>query len=74
MSYVFDTKKTATLKFTKSATTYRNLNLAGINATITSADAVVNGVQQLLGIVGQVGEYDVEDAMRTVTENVRDNS
>lgn len=49
------------------------LALNGINGSMSSADSLVAGVQQLLGIVGLQNEVTPTKISRVVTENVVSN-
>ena len=42
----------------------------GIDGEQTDANIIVNGVQQLLSVVGWENRYDPTDAQRTVKERV----
>ena len=71
MAYVFETQQVASLKFDSDnpATT---MTISNISGTIASAQTIVNGVNALLYIGNLQENYDPEDAIRTVKQNVID--
>lgn len=72
MAYVFEKEKVATFKFvgdTKEAT----LSLNGINGENT-APIIVQGIQGLLYIGNLITRYEPTDGVRTVKEDVNDDS
>lgn len=68
MGYEFSKKKTATFKFYTNRDASATTTFAGINATLTSAETICNGVNSLMAIGGNNPEY--EDAIRTAQETV----
>jgi len=70
MAYVFQTNKDATMKTTVLG---KNINLAGVDGVQNDANVIINGVNQLYGIVGWDNQFVATDAKRVVTQNVYDN-
>lgn len=70
MAYTFATQRTATFKFAKSEDTERALSFNNVNATLTSAQTIINGAQRLFWITDQVSDYEPTDATRTVKQDV----
>lgn len=71
MAYQFSRNKTATFRFHPYAgTSTEYLNLTGVNASVTSADTICNGVSSLMAIGGNNPVYD--GAVRTSKETVTD--
>lgn len=71
MAYNFTTNKVGSVKlknFHHSQGT--NLKIEGVNAQISDANIIIDGINQLLGIVGFQNEYDPADFVRTVNQNV----
>jgi len=71
MAYVFNTQDSATLKVPTSENN-KNASLPGVNATITSADTICDGVASLMSIASLTGEFAL--AERTVKESVDEDS
>ena len=71
MSYVFNTQDSATFKVPTSENN-KSTSLPGVNATITSADTICDGVASLMSIASLKGEFEL--AERTVKESVDENS
>lgn len=67
MAYEFVREDAATFRFTGAG---RSIKIDGVNATITSADTVLNGVYALLHIGGIEDRYIATEGERTVTEYV----
>jgi len=67
MAYTFNTQDSATFKVppTEDSST---LSLSGINATLTSADTICDGVASLMSVASLTGAFDL--AQRTVKEDV----
>ena len=71
MTYEFTTNKVGSMKLKDfHGTTGNTLRLEGIDATISDANIIIGGINQLLGIVNFQNQYDPEDAIRTVNQNV----
>lgn len=71
MAYVFNREPTAKFKFRADNGSSDNLTLAGINATLASADSICAGVSMLMAIGGNTPVY-AGVAVRTVNDNVND--
>lgn len=71
MAYVFENQEAATLKFDDGN---KSLTISNISGTVTSAQTIINGVTALLYIASLDQDYDPEDAVRSVKQNVVDNS
>lgn len=71
MALVFETQEVSTLKFDSGNPT-STLNISNISGTVQSAQTIVNGVMALLYIGNLQDDYDAEDAVRTVKQNVID--
>ena len=70
MAYQFNKKPTAKFQFTTSNDTTDKTTLAGINATLGSAETICDGVASLMAIGGNSSVY--INAVRTATETVYD--
>ena len=71
MTYEFTTNKVGSIKlqnFRHSAG--KTFKIEGINAQISDANVIIGGINQFLGIVNFQNQYDPEDAIRTVYQNV----
>lgn len=71
MPYVFNREPTAKFKFRADSGSTDSLTLAGINATLASADSICAGVSMLMAIGGNTPVYSGV-AVRTVNDNVND--
>lgn len=71
MAYVFETQGVATLKF-DSGNPATTMTVSNISGTVSSAQTIINGVNALLYIGNIQENYDAEDAVRTVKQNVID--
>lgn len=69
MGYTFTTQDNATFKVPTSENSKSN-SLPGVNATITSADTICDGVASLMSIASLTGEFEL--AERTVKESVEE--
>ncbi len=67
MAYEFETNKDATMKTTVLG---KNINLAGIDGVQNDANIIINGLNQMFGIVGWNNQFVPTDAKRVVTQNV----
>ena len=70
VSYVFSRQKVADFKLNKYGGEEKSATYNGIDGEQTDANIIVNGVQQLLAIVGWQDKYNPTDAGRTVNERV----
>lgn len=70
MAYAFETQKVASFQLNTYNAAGEKQTFRGVDGTQTSADTIVGGIQQLLGIVGWVDKYDPTDAKRTIDERV----
>lgn len=70
MAYQFETQRVASFQLDTYAASGDKQTFRGVDGTQTSADIIVGGIQQLLGIVGWVDRYDPTDAKRTIDERV----
>ena len=71
MIYEFTTNKVGSMKLQNfQGTTGNTLRLEGVDATISDANIIIGGINQLLVIVNFQNQYDPEDAIRTVNQNV----
>ena len=70
MSYVFSRQKVADFRLNQFAQSTDKMTFNGIDGEQTDANIIVNGVQQLLSVVGWENRYDPTDAQRTVKERV----
>lgn len=71
MAYIFETQDVATLRF-DSGNPATTLSISNISGTVSSAQTIINGVNALLYIGDLQENYDPEDAIRTVKQNVID--
>lgn len=72
MSMYFEKEKIAKFQFLTNHNSSEKTTLDGINASLSSAEIICNGVDSLMAIGGNTPYYDGE-AKRTVVENVYDN-
>ena len=70
MSYVFSRQKVSDFRLNQFATEGDKMTFAGVDGEQQDANIIVNGVQQLLSVVGWQNRYDPTDAQRTVKERV----
>lgn len=71
MVYEFTTDKVGSIKLKNFKNIVGNtLKIAGVNAQESDANVIIGGINQLLGIVNFQSEYDPEEAVRTVNQNV----
>ena len=71
MTYEFTTDKVGSMKLQNFRhNTGQTFKIDGVNAQISDANVIIGGINQLLGIVNFQNEYDPEDAIRTVNQNV----
>ena len=67
MAYVFNTQNNATFRMPTTENS-KTMSVPGINATISSADVICDGVASLMSVASLSGEFAL--AERTVKENV----
>lgn len=71
MAYVFNRETASTFKIPKaSVTDGQALTLKGVSAQTASADSIVAGVAGLLYIANRQNDYDFDDGVRVVNEDV----
>lgn len=71
MTYEFTTDNVGKVTLKNFRGTYgKNFTLHGVDAQISDANIIIGGVNQLLSIVNFQNQYDPEDAVRTVNQNV----
>lgn len=71
MNYEFTTDKVGSMKLKNFRhSTGNTFKIEGVDAQEPNANVVIGGISQLLGIVNFQNEYDPEDAVRTVNQNV----
>lgn len=71
MAYRFQVSPVASLRIEQfQGTDGNNLTLNGINGSLSSADSLVAGVRQFLGIVGLENSFNPTKVYRVVTESV----
>ena len=71
MHYEFTTDKVGSMKLQNFRHMVgKTFKIDGVDAQIADANIIIGGINQLLGIVNFQNEYDPEDAVRTVNQNV----
>lgn len=70
MTYEFTTDKVGKITLNNFKSNGKNFTLHGVDAQQNDANIIIGGVNQLLSIVNFQNEYDPEDAVRTVNQNV----
>ena len=71
MTYEFTTDKVGSIKLKEFRhTTGQTLKIDGVNAQITDANVIIGGINQFLGIANFQNQYDPENAVRVVNQNV----
>lgn len=71
MTYEFTTDKVGSMKLQNFRHSVgQTFKIAGIDAQEPDANIIISGINQLLGIVNFQNQYDPEDAIRTVNQNV----
>lgn len=70
MTYEFTTDKVGKMTLNDFRSYGKNFTLHGVNAQISDANIIIGGVNQLLSIVNFQNQYDPENAVRTVNQNV----
>ena len=72
MSYVFQRQKVSDFRLNQFSDSKDKMTLNGVDGEQADANVIVNGIQQLLSVVGWQNRYDPTDAQRTVKERVSD--
>lgn len=70
MTYEFTTDKVGKVTLNNFKSYGKSFTLHGVDAQLSDANIIVGGVNQLLSIVNFQNQYDPEDAVRTVNQNV----
>ena len=73
MTYEFTTDKVGKVTLNNFKSFGRSFTLHGVDAQQSNANIIIGGVNQLLSIVNFQNQYDPEDAVRTVNQNVVSN-
>lgn len=71
MTYEFTTDKVGKMTLQNFCGSFgKTFTIHGVDAQISDANIIIGGVNQLLSIVNFQNQYDPEDAIRTVNQNV----
>lgn len=70
MTYEFTTDKVGKVTLNNFKSYGKSFTLHGVDAQQSNANIIIGGVNQLLSIVNFQNQYDPEDAVRTVNQNV----
>ena len=70
MTYEFTTDKVGKVTLNNFKSYGKSFTIHGVDAQLSDANIIIGGVNQLLSIVNFQNEYDPEDAVRTVNQNV----
>lgn len=71
MTYEFTTDKVGSMKLQNFKGEWgKTFVIQGVDAQISDANVIIGGVNQLLGIVDFQNQYNPENAVRTVNQNV----
>ena len=71
MTYEFTTDKVGSMKLQNFRQLVgKTFKIEGVNAQIADANIIIGGINQFLGIVNFQNQYNPEDAIRTVNQNV----
>lgn len=70
MTYEFTTDKVGKVTLNNFKSYGKSFTIHGVDAQQSNANIIVGGVNQLLSIVNFQNQYDPEDAVRTVNQNV----
>ena len=71
MNYEFTTDKVGSMKLQNfHGSIGKTLKIEGVDAQISDANVIIGGINQFLGIVNFQNQYNPEDAIRTVNQNV----
>ena len=70
MTYEFTTDKVGKVTLNNFRTYAKHFTIHGVDAQQSDANIIIGGVNQLLSIVNFQNNYDPEDAVKTVNQNV----
>ena len=70
MTYEFTTDKVGKVILNNFKTFGNSFTIHGVDAQQSDANIIIGGLNQLLSIVNFQSQYDPEDAVRTVNQNV----
>ena len=70
MTYEFTTDKVGKVTLNNLRSYGKSFTIHGVDAQQSDANIIIGGVNQLLSIVNFQNQYDPEDAVRTVNQNV----
>ena len=70
MTYEFTTDKVGKVTLNNFRMYAKHFTIHGVDAQQSDANIIIGGVNQLLSIVNFQNNYDPEDAVRTVNQNV----
>ena len=70
MTYEFTTDKVGKVTLNNFRSYGKSFTIHGVDAQQADANIIIGGVNQLLSIVNFQNQYDPEDAVRTVNQNV----
>ena len=70
MTYEFTTDKVGKMTLNNFRSYGKNFTLHGVDAQQSDANIIIGGVSQLLSIANFQNQFDPEDAVRTVNQNV----
>ena len=70
MTYEFTTDKVGKVTLNNFKSYGKSFTIHGVDAQQSNANIIVGGLNQLLSIVNFQNQYDPEDAVRTVNQNV----
>ena len=70
MTYEFTTDKVGKVTLNNFKSYGKTFTLHGVDAQQSNANIIIGGVNQLLSIVNFQNQYDPENAVRTVNQNV----
>ena len=70
MTYEFTTDKVGKITLNNFRSVGKSFTIHGVDAQLSDANVIIGGVNQLLSIVNFQNQYEPEDAVRTVNQNV----
>ena len=70
MTYEFTTDKVGKVTLNNFGEYGKTFTIHGVDAQQSDANIIISGVSQLLSIVNFQNQFDPEDAVRTVNQNV----
>ena len=70
MTYEFTTDKVGKVTLNNFKSYGKSFTIHGVDAQQSDANIIVGGLNQLLSIVNFQNQYDPQDAVRTVNQNV----